>query len=268
MKYGKLIKTIEEIAPTDLAPLWDNSGVQIYTGEKEIEKVLICLEITEEVIKEAESKKTGMIITHHPLIFESIKKIDTNEIPGRYACRLIKSNICVYSAHLSFDNAGQGNNFYMAKLLGMKNLKTPKKEGLREGAKDPEELPCVITGELIRQMSPREAVKHVTKALGLNEDVIRMVKGNRMIKKIGLCTGAGGGFLDYAIGERCDLFITGDVKLHEAQKAKAEGISLMDAGHYGTEHIFAENFAKQLKEKTGKGLEIIESTVDTDPFML
>ena len=78
MKYGKLIKTIEEIAPTDLAPLWDNSGVQIYTGEKEIEKVLICLEITEEVIKEAESKKTGMIITHHPLIFESIKKIDTN----------------------------------------------------------------------------------------------------------------------------------------------------------------------------------------------
>lgn len=268
MKYGKLIETIEEIAPADLAPLWDNSGVQIYTGREEIERVLICLEITEEVIKEAESKKAGMIITHHPLIFQSIKKIDTNEITGRYACRLIKSNICVYSAHLSFDNAGEGNNFYMAKLLRMENLKTPEIEGLREGSKEPAELPCIITGELIRQMTPRETVKHITNALGLAEGQIRMVKGKRMIKKIGLCTGAGGGFLDYAIGEGCDLFITGDVKLHEAQKAKAEGISLIDAGHYGTEHIFAENFAKQLKEKTGKGLEIIESTVDTDPFML
>ena len=268
MKYVKLIKTIEEIAPLELAPLWDNSGVQIYTGQEEIERVLICLDITEEVIKEAENKKTGMIITHHPLIFDSIKKIDTDQVTGRYVCRLIKAGICVYSAHLTFDNAREGNNFYMAKLLGMENLKTAAKERPGEGSKDPAELPSGMTGQLCRQMTPEEAASHIINALEIPQDGIRMVKGKNTIKKIGLCTGAGGDFLDYTIREGCELFITGDVKLHEAQRAKAEGISLIDAGHYGTEHIFAENFARQLKEKAGKELEIIESTVDTDPFMV
>ncbi len=260
MDYRQIINAIEKIAPPELSEEWDNSGQQIYCGQEEIARVLTALEITDEVIDEACRTGAGMIVTHHPLIFSSLRKISTEEAEGRYIRRLIREDISVYAAHLSFDNAERGNNFRLAQILGLENIYRPGSEG--------EDI-CGMIGYLPRTMSLKEAAIHTERALDLPAGRIRMVDGgNPRISKTAICTGGGGDLIDAAIKEECQLLITGDIRHHEAHNAKASGVSLIDAGHYGTEKIFAENFSAQLREETEGSLEITESTVNTDPFML
>jgi len=261
MKYRNLINIIEEIAQPHLAEEWDNSGVQINVGHDEIHKILICLEINREVIEEAKSTYTDIIISHHPLLFTATKCVDADDGQiGEYITELIQNNISVYSAHLSFDNAPLGNNYYMAKLLKMTNIIKPDE--------NIENIPGLV-GDLPNEMLLSDACKYVERALDLPENYIR-VSGNlnETVRKVALCTGAGGEFMEIAMENGCDLFITGDIKFHQAQRACAKGLLLIDAGHYGTEKIFVENFASQLRARADSELIIQESSANTNPFVL
>ena len=100
MKYRELINLLEVIAPVEPYRDIDNSGEQIYTGKEDINRVLVCLEINRDIIKEALEKGADMIITHHPLIFTPEYRISSDEFPGRYAVDAIKNDISVYSSHL------------------------------------------------------------------------------------------------------------------------------------------------------------------------
>ena len=114
--------------------------------------------------------------------------------------------------------------------------------------------------------------RHVEKSLDLPANYIRCVHGgSEKIEKVAFCTGAGGDFIYVAVKEKCDAYITGDLKLHEAQYAKAMGLTVIDAGHYGTEKIFTENMASQLREAAedaGLKLDVIEAESNTDPYTL
>lgn len=259
MKYRDFISLMEEIAPTEAYRDVDNSGPQIFSGAEDIHRVLVCLEINKDVLKEAEEKGADMILTHHPLIFEPESYINYNDYPGRYIHEAIREGISVYSAHLSFDFAAKGNNAYLAKLLGLTDV-------------EPGSMSEEWRGYLPEAMSFEEACRHVEKCLLLPEYYIRCVDGGKdMLKKVGLCTGAGGSYIPSAAAAGCDLFITGDLKLHEAQYAKAAGISVIDAGHYGTEKIFTENMARQLKQKVldyHLDMDVIMAEADTNPYTL
>lgn len=259
MKYKDLISLIEEIAPTEEYKDIDNSGVQIYTGKEEINKVLVCLEINEDVIEEAVRKNADMILTHHPLIFNPAYVIDYDDFPGRYIQYAIANDICVYSAHLSFDFAPKGNNYYMMQLLNLFIRDACSKD---EG----------YYGQLPEPMNFAEVCEYIEDCLDLPKNYIRCVDGGKdQIVKIGLCTGAGGDFLYDAVKEGCDLFITGDLKLHEAQYAKASGMSVIDAGHYGTEKIFVENMAHQIYAKAAEKvlkIDVIMAEANTNPYIL
>ena len=260
MKYEKLLDIIEEIAPPELTEDWDNTGVQIYTGKEEIQTVLVALEMNRDVIADAIVSGADMIITHHPLIFGGLNKIDVSDRQtGVYIKSLLEADISVYSAHLSFDNAARGNNFYLADLMELENVERPPRLA--------ENVPFVV-GTLKETQSFKDSIRMVKNALWLESSQMRCVGDpDSMVKKVGICTGGGGEFIDEAIRYECDLFISGDVKFHEAQKAKAVGVNLIDAGHYGTEKIFAENFAAQLKEKAGDELIIRETMAVIDPFI-
>ena len=259
MKYKDFIKVMEEIAPTGAYKDIDNSGPQIYSGADDVNRVLVCLEINQDVLAETVSKEADMILTHHPLIFTPESFIDYDDFPGRYIHEAIRNKISVYSAHLSFDFAPKGNNTYLAVLLGLQDV-------------DMGSLDAPWTGILPEAMTMEQACRHIEKCLDLPQHYIRCVDGGKeVLRKVGLCTGAGGGYLHEAAEAGCDLFITGDLKLHEAQYAKASGISVIDAGHYGTEKIFTENIARQIKTKaSGKGLDIdvIMAEANTNPYIL
>lgn len=251
LKYDEIVKAIEGFAPIDDYIETDSSGTQIRTGSGEIERVLVCLEINDEVIDEAIDKGADMIVTHHPLIFYPISNVSADDVPGRYIIRLLENSISVYSSHLPFDFCATGNNAYLSQLLGL--------------ADDQHDF----TGTFSKDVTLKEACDITNKALDLPPGYIRVVDGgNEKIRKVGFCTGAGGDMIGDALKAGCDLFITGDLKLHEAQYAKAMGISVIDAGHYGTEKIFVENFAAQLREKAGNKLEVIEAAANTDPYTI
>ncbi|MBR0457507.1 MAG: Nif3-like dinuclear metal center hexameric protein [Firmicutes bacterium] len=259
MKYRDFISLMEEIAPTEAYRDIDNSGPQIFCGNKDIQSALVCLEINRDVLKEADEKGADLILTHHPLIFEPESCINYNDYPGRYIHEAVRKGISVYSAHLSFDFAAEGNNAYLAKLLRLTDVEAGS-------------ISTEWRGHLPEAMSLEDVCRHVENSLSLPEHYIRCVDGGRdLLRKVGLCTGAGGSYIPSAAAAGCDLFITGDLKLHEAQYAKAAGISVIDAGHYGTEKIFTGNMAHQLRQKAlekNLDIDVIMAEADTNPYTL
>ena len=259
MKYKEFIELMEEIAPTEDYKEIDNSGPQIVSGAEDVKKVLVCLEMNMDVLKEAEEKGADMILTHHPLIFTPESCIDYGDFPGKYIHEAVKNGISVYSAHLSFDFAPKGNNTFLAVMLGLNDVEMGS-------------LECEWRGCFEKPLTFDEAVNRVEKVLDLPDNYVRCVDGGKeLLRTVGLCTGAGGDLIPNAAGNGCDLFVTGDLKLHEAQYAKAVGMSVIDAGHYGTEKIFVENIAHQIYVKAAeKGLDIdvIMAEANTHPYTL
>lgn len=295
MKYKELIDIIEEIAPTEWFEDEDNSGIQIHTDKDNIDRVLVCLELNDEVLREAVEQKADMIITHHPLLFHPAKRITPSDPTGRYIIKAIQAGIDVYSSHLPFDAAVMGNNMYLAKLLKLQNVAAPdewdelqKGDGLSgavrvsfngdqavlthdedDDAYEYDEDEVGTIGYLPVSMDFRSFRTYVERCLDLPAGYVRCVDGGKEeIRKVAFCTGAGGDYIFTAVREGCDAYITGDLKLHEAQYAKATGLTVIDAGHYGTEKIFTENMAAQLRAKAGDSLVVLEAKANTNPYIL
>jgi len=112
-------KIIEEIAPPGLAFDWDNVGFQVGNPYAEIQSVLVTLDVTDEVVREAEGLRVGLIVTHHPLIFQPLKNLLSSDYPGSILYDLIRNNINLYAAHTNLDRAQQGTNFYLSQALGL-----------------------------------------------------------------------------------------------------------------------------------------------------
>lgn len=259
MKFDELIQTIETAVPKYLQESWDNSGIQIAVSDNMISRVLTTLEITDEIIQEAIDEDVDMIITHHPLIFGSIKAVDFRDMTGSYIVKLMNAGISVYSSHTPFDKVEGGNNDYLAELIGLRDI---------SGFTDGEDVDMIgRVGMLSHPVPLAFMVDLIAEKLDMEPEQIRYTGyPDQMITTVGMCTGAGADLMELAMANGCQLFITGDLKYHDAQKAKALGLAVIDAGHYGTEKTFTWNFADKLRRITGDRLEIIESKVDIDPF--
>ena len=121
MKIAKLVQIIEDFAPLSLQENYDNSGLIIGNPEDEINGALICLDVTREIIEEAVQKKLNMIISHHPLIFKGITKINQKNEVERLVVKAIKNNIAVYAMHTNADNLMSGVNGMIAEKIGLRN---------------------------------------------------------------------------------------------------------------------------------------------------
>jgi dinuclear metal center YbgI/SA1388 family protein len=123
MKCGEIFRHIENWAPAGAAWQKDNVGLQIGSAKRNVKNILLCLELTESVLREAIKKECNLIITHHPLIFHPIKKLDFNGNRDSLMIEmLIKNDITLFSAHTNLDFTKDGVSFEMAKLLGLKNI--------------------------------------------------------------------------------------------------------------------------------------------------
>ena len=119
MKVREITEILESIAPKILQETYDNCGLLVGDLNAEVSKALICLDVTENVIREAIEKKCELIISHHPIIFHSLKKITLDNSIGRMLIEAIKNNISIYAAHTNFDNIKNGVNNIFANKLGL-----------------------------------------------------------------------------------------------------------------------------------------------------
>lgn len=258
MKISELGKLIDSFCNPVLSESWDNPGFQISFGEKEVKRVLVALEITEEVIEEAVNSKAEAIVTHHPLIFGGISSIDENKIIGNHIIKLIQNEISVFSCHTDFDKMDGGNNDYLGRVLEMEDI--CRIDGDTEG--------YLRKGNLKEEMTVAELRNHIAGCLEINPLHIRIAGDTeKKVKKCAWCTGAGSDFMDTAFADGCDAYITGDTKYHEVQEAEFLGRTVIDAGHYGTEKIFTPNMAAMLKERVSD-IEVIMSEQNLNPYRI
>ncbi len=249
-------------APPSLAEEWDNVGLQIGSLKKNISGILVALDVTEAVLQEAIKLQANLLITHHPLFFKSLKKLDDSSVTSRLAKMAIENKINILSFHTNLDSTQEGLNDLLAKQLNLKKVKPlisnskNKKVGLgRIG-----DHPKIVLADLARL---------VQKVLSVQS--VRFV-GNpqQTIKKIAVVTGSGAGYFFEAKNKGADVLITGDVKYHTALDALAEQIALIDAGHFGTEIGMVKLIADQLKQwakQRKKKIRIFETKTQKDPFL-
>lgn len=266
MKVYDFEQIMEKISPLSLQEKWDNSGWQLKLSNDEIINILVALEINMDVVYEAISQDIDLIVTHHPLIFGGINYVDINEITGNYINQLIKNNISVYSIHTNFDIVDGGNNDYFGELIGFEKI----------GLMDDDESQFSRIGFSSQPIRIKELVEVLEEKLKLNRNFFSLVGDEESyVNKIGWCTGTGSDFIELAYKNSCDLFITGDVKYHVAQKAKELGIAILDVGHFGSENIFTENFYELFKREYDNSVKeldisencnIIKSHVELNPF--
>jgi len=237
MKLIDIYNYLDEISPFELQESWDNSGLQVGDFDKEITKIYVSLDLDEKQIDSFEDN--SLVITHHPLIFGSLKKLDFNTYPANFIKKLIKKDISLISMHTNFDKTHL-NEYVACEILG---FEIEKKEDFLIYIK--------------KEDSFENILKYVSNKLKLKNP--KVVKSHEKISSIALCTGSGASLLKDL---KVDLFLTGDIKYHDAMLAKALNISMIDIEHFASEVFFSEILEKNLKNL---GLEVIISQ-SVNPF--
>jgi dinuclear metal center YbgI/SA1388 family protein len=123
IKFSDIINFMEEIAPIQLAESWDNAGVIVGSQDAIIEKVMVCLDVTSKVVKDAVERKVDLIISHHPFIFKGLKSINLDTPQGNAIHCIIANGISVYSAHTNYDYAPKGVNHQLAEKLELNEIR-------------------------------------------------------------------------------------------------------------------------------------------------
>lgn len=237
VKVRNIEELMERIAPCALKEKWDNVGLQVGNSESIVSGVLLSLDITSEVIAEAENLGCNLIITHHPLILEPIKRIAAGEPVSDIIISLVSGNISFFCAHTNLDKAAGGVNDCLAERLGLIDITDL---GDEEGAL------CRI-GTLPSKMTMEEFAGEVKLRLGCGS-VKYTGDRTKLVKTIALCSGSGSDFYEEAAKNGAEVFVTGEVKHHAALYAEEMGISFVEAGHFETETIVLEALERKITE--------------------
>lgn len=367
IKCQVMMDVMEKIAPRHLAESWDNVGLMIGSPSRDIQKIMVCLDVSEAVIKRSIEQKVDCIISHHPFIFKAMKNLRMDLPQGRLIEKIIKNGIVIFSAHTNLDIANHGVNDVLAEKLSLKDTKplsiTDSEALVKLVVFIPEDyvsvvqmaiakagaghignyshctfqvkgqgtfmplagtipfigkqgkleyvnevrletiMPEKIAHRVVRAMMkahPYEEVaydlypvKQSGEAFGLGRigklekplkalEFIQIAKEslkaeqvrfvgdtNTMIQKVAICSGSGAEFIGKAAYAGADLFVTGDLKYHDAQRGLDAGICILDAGHFATEMPVVEVVAKYLqaeKEKQKWDIEVVYDDFSQDVF--
>ena len=231
MKISDIIEKIEKEFPKELAYEWDNVGLLVGDRNREVETVVTCLDVTEDVIEFAKNCDAELIISHHPVIFSPINCVNGDTKTGKLLMDAIENKIAIYSAHTNCDKAENGINTRLAQMFNLENVEPLEADGLGR------------IGNLEKPVSICEFAEHVESKLSVKVRFCGDTKNT--VKKVAICSGAGGDVIATAIQKGADVLLTGDTKYHQMLDAK-DDINIIDAGHFGTEAIVAEIFAEIL----------------------
>ena len=239
MKVKELTEWLGGNFPAAVAEDWDNVGLHTGDDESEVKHVFLALDLTEAVLDEAIQAGADMIVTHHPMIFSGIKKINNHSFTGRKIISLVRHGISYYAMHTNYDILGMAD--LSAGYLELSDTKVL----CATGEKDGEPIGFGRVGNLPCEMTLKEYALLVKKNLKLS-DV--KVYGNleQTVKTAAVCTGSGKSMIQDVLAAGADVYVTGDIDHHTGIDTVAQGLAIIDAGHYGTEYIFMEDMKERL----------------------
>lgn len=257
MTCREIITLLQEQSPEEFACDWDNVGLLVGDFEQEIKKVYIALDATEETITEAVAEETDLLLTHHPMIFKELKKVNTQDFTGRRVVRLIQNHISYYAMHTNFDVRGMAA--IAAERMGLTDCAvldvTCESEDGCEG--------IGRVGILPEEMTLKACVERVKQAYDV--DTVKVFGDlNQKVRQAAICPGSGKSVISCALGAGAGVLVTGDIDHHEGIDAADQGLAIIDAGHYGVEKLFIPYMVQYLRNRT-EGIEIVGQPVK-QPF--
>jgi len=226
--------------------------------ESWVQRVLVCLDVTAEVVAEAEGASANLIVSHHPLILEPLRAVTTDEPVGRLVARLLRSGIALYSAHTNLDAAPViGTAVALSELLELRETRplVPAENGGGLGA----------VGELRQAARLDEFAELVRERLQPSRLAV-LGAAETVVERVALMPGSGGDGVTPAVTAGAHVLVCGDLGHHDALAARAWGLAVVDAGHYATEHPVVALLADYVQERTGAAVDVMQSQVCTDPF--
>lgn len=239
----EIARVIEEYAPLELAEEWDNVGVLVDCGGN-ISSVMVTLDITADVVAEADEKGCGLIVAHHPVIFRPMRRIAHQDV----VYRMVKKNISAICAHSNLDAAVGGVNDILAAIFGIAEPRNFAGMGR--------------IGALREAVSARQIAEICTTKFGAH---VRMVDAGKPVTTLAVLGGSGGGLLEEAIAAGADCLLTGEADHHDAIDAAAAGVSLVVAGHFHTEFPVVPVMADRLLKRF-PAMRVHVSRRSKDPF--
>lgn len=244
MKIRDIYEFINTFAPYESQLSFDNSGVNVGMS-REIHKIGVCLDITDDAVEYAAVHGIDLIISHHPVIFAPMKSVDEGDV----VYKLIKRDIAAMSAHTNLDAAPGG---VCETLCGVLGLKIVDNAYFDDAPGAPLARICEYDGDAA-------ALAAMLKAR-LNAPDVRYADAGKIIKKVWVANGAGADIIENAALGGCDGVVTSDVKHHQWLLARHLGISLFDAGHYCTEAVICLPLVNMINNKFGALCEVIPQT--------
>ncbi|AHJ13548.1 Nif3-like dinuclear metal center hexameric protein [Sulfurospirillum multivorans] len=221
MKLGALYDFLDTLSPFATQASWDNSGLLIGSREDEVEQIYLSLDVDSALLEEV--AENSLIITHHPLIFSSLKQLNFAKYPSNLIQIMVQKKISLIAMHTNFDLSHL--NAFVASKLGFEIV-------------DSNEF--VAYCEVNQRLD--DLALHVKHVLGIEN--LRIVRGREWVGRCAITTGAGGDLISKI---EADCFLSGDLKYHQAMEAKENNLSLIDIGHFESERYFPECLAQYLK---------------------
>lgn len=262
-----ILKAIDVIAPWNLAESWDNPGLQTGDPGSVVSHLGISLDVTLDVVDYSIEKGMQCLLTHHPFLFKPLKNIDFSTPEGRIIHKSATSGLSIISAHTNFDIAVNGLNDILAEKIGL--LETAPMLGLKDRA---DNNPCAgigRTGVFPAGIKLSELAAQIKNRLGLC-NVRYAGDPDQTVKTAAICTGSGGSLINDFFRTGYDVYISGDLKYHEARDTEARGRALIDIGHFGSEILMVGALSSRLKSyfaESGNEIVITEIRSEKEPFV-
>ncbi len=257
-----IVAVMEALAPASLAEPWDNVGLLCGDFDAPVKRVMVSLEVTGAVVKEAADQKAELLIVHHPLIFQPLKNITGNSYEGPLLHSLILSGIALFCAHTNLDKAPGGVDDTLAHILGILNTRplsveqTPQYKGFGR------------IGQLAASKNIELYLKEIKAKLGITRiDIIGVT--DKEIRTVASMAGAGGDYIGLAQALGAELYITGELKHHDAVEAFEKRMTIASVGHFASEHPAMDVLIDRLQNALNAlqyKIEVIPSTIQCDPI--
>ncbi len=259
MKIKQVLSALEQFAPLPLQESWDNAGLQIGLTEADVSGALLCLDVTEQIVDEAERKGCNLVVSHHPLLFRGLKQISDATDVQRTVWKAVRKGICVVSMHTNLDNAPGGVNFKIAERLGLSGVGFFASKTI-----DGMECGSGVIGQLAQPMAADDFIQHVKKQMEAESAMCNELL-RRPISRVAVCGGAGDFLLDDAVRAGADAFLTGEMHYHQ-YFGHEQQIQICVIGHYESEHFSTEIF-RDIIQKACPEVKTVIAETNTNPII-
>lgn len=244
MLCREIMEILEKTYPCGYALDWDNVGLLVGRDDREVKRLYIALDADDDAVDAAVRLGADMLVTHHPLLFSGLKRITNRDFTGARILKLIRHDISCYAMHTNYDVAGMAE--LSARILGLSGGEAL--EVTREGAEGepPEGIGRVAD---LKEPVPLDKICSLVKDRFHLEHVKVFGDGGGLIRRVAISPGSGKSMVKAALEQGADVLITGDIDHHTGIDAVAQHLAVIDAGHYGIEHIFIADVKEYLEGK-------------------